>query len=121
MRRNPRRISWPARARRAAWALGLGGLTGFALGCATPVQAPPLLVVKNGLDRPVESIQHKRCSAQDASFAPLDASRMHAGQTRRFPLLHHCVDLVALDDRGRVVGEQRGLPTANGVRWTLRR
>ena len=129
MQRISRRHDRLSRARRTRGFVGLGGwpavalcgLLGFTLGCATPVQAPPLLVVKNALGRPVESIQHKRCAAQDPSFAPLEDSRLNAGQTGRFALLDDCVDLVALDDRGRIVGEQRGLSTQNGVRWTLRR
>ncbi len=93
----------------------------FALGCATPVSAPPVLVVTNALGRSVESIQHKGCSEPEVGFAPLEDSKVRAGQTRRFALSQVCIYLMALDARGRIVGEQRGLHTENGARWTLRR
>lgn len=90
-------------------------------GCATPPPAPPVLVVHNALGRTVESIQQKGCGEPDSYFAHLDASKVNAGQTRRFALLEPCVDVQALDARGRIVGEQRDLRTRNGARWVLRR
>ena len=91
------------------------------LACATPAAAPPVLVVQNALGRSVETIQQKGCNAPELEFASLDDSKVRAGQTRRFALSQPCVDLVALDARGRIVGDQRGLRTRNGARWTLRR
>jgi hypothetical protein len=106
--------------------------TGIGLVCLTVVvvtacaQPPPpartlVLSVSNELGRTINEIQRKACEDPDTAFVPIEESRLAAGETRGFVLPPSCVDLVAFDARGRIVGEQRGLTMLPGASWVLRR
>ncbi|MCB9725759.1 MAG: hypothetical protein H6748_17050 [Spirochaetaceae bacterium] len=90
--------------------------------CASP--PPPrtlVLRVSNQLGRPVAEIRSKPCEAGEYAMEPLEDSRLGPGDTKGFVLPPSCVDLVAYDERGRVVGEQRELRMMPGASWVLRR
>lgn len=97
------------------------GLVGMA-GCARPPapRTPLVLSVANHLGRTIAEIRRKDCSEAESSLAALAESRIASGETRRFELPPSCVDLIAIDERGRVVGEQRGLRMLPGATWVLR-
>ncbi|MEZ4216173.1 MAG: hypothetical protein R3E88_06825 [Myxococcota bacterium] len=90
--------------------------------CAAPApERAPVLTIHNALARTVREVRVKPCEADDAAFRPLADVALRAGETRRVELPSTCIDLVAVDDRDRVVGEQRGLVMLPGATWTLRR
>ena len=110
-------------ARRARWAGILLATLVASWACA---QSPPpartlVLNVTNELGRTINEIERKACDDPDTAFAPIEESRLAAGETRGFVLPPTCVDLVAFDARGRIVGEQRGLTMLPGASWVLRR
>lgn len=101
--------------------LGLG-LELATSGCASaPPPRPLVLVVTNALGRSIEAVEVKDCDASPETFSALADSRFEHGEVRRFVLPPTCVDLVAYDARGRVVGRQSGLTMRHGAEWTLRR
>ena len=104
--------------------LGLSGLVGLgiAMACATPAPPPALfLSVTNELGRTISEIRTKSCGDLELAFVPIEGSRFGPGETRAIELPPTCVDLVAFDTRGRVVGEQRELTMLPEARWVLRR
>ena len=110
-----------SRARRAPWTILLAALLGMA-SCASP--PPPrtlVLRVSNQLGRPVAEIRSKSCEEGEYAMEPLEDSRLGPGDTKGFVLPPSCVDLVAYDERGRIVGEQRELRMLPGASWVLRR
>jgi hypothetical protein len=91
--------------------------------CAHP-PAPArtlVLTVSNQLGRTISEIQRKACSDPETAFVPIAESRLGSGETRGFVMPPTCVDLVAFDGRGRIVGEQRDLVMLPGASWALRR
>ena len=104
--------------RAAALLLALAGL----FSCA---QAPPgrtlVLSVSNELGRPISEIQRKACEEPETAFVTIEESHLSTGETRGFVLPPTCVDLIAFDARGRIVGEQRDLTMVPGASWVLRR
>lgn len=107
---------------RISIALFLSLALGATLACRTPVQAHALVLsVSNRLGRTIVEIREKPCGDLELAFVPIEGSRLGPGETRGIELPSTCVDLVAFDSRGRVVGEQRGLTMVPGARWVLRR
>jgi hypothetical protein len=93
-----------------------------ALACLAPQPRRTLgLSVSNQLGRSIAEIRRKPCGDLELAFKPIDASRVPSGETRGFLLPPTCVDLIAYDERGRLVGEQRGLRMVPGASWVLRR
>ncbi|HKK52128.1 MAG TPA: hypothetical protein VKA74_11100 [Myxococcota bacterium] len=99
----------------------IGWLLCVGLACASPPPRTLVLSVSNELGRTLGEIRRKECEAPESALAPIPGSRLASGETRRFILPPSCVDLVAVDVRGRIVGEQRGLRMLPGARWVLRR
>jgi hypothetical protein len=91
-------------------------------GCRTPVSTSLLvLTVTNDLGRTISEIRKKPCGDLGLALVPIEDSRFGPGETRGVVLPPTCVDLVAFDSHGRIVGEQRGLTMLAGARWVLRR
>jgi hypothetical protein len=102
--------------------LSLLGTTAVAGGCAGPRPATVLVLhVSNELGRPIAEIRRKACDETEAQFTPVEASRIEPGRTLGVELPPTCVDVVAVDGRGRIVGEQRELEMLPGATWVLRR
>lgn len=90
------------------------------IGCAKPPPAETLVLeVSNRLGRSIAEIHKKPCGDMDLSYSPIAGSRVGTGEQRGLVLPATCVDLVAYDSRGRVVGEQHGLTMRLGARWVL--
>jgi hypothetical protein len=90
--------------------------------CAAPPSTRTLVLqVTNELGRTIAEIHRKSCDDLELAFSPLEASRLEPGEKRGFVLPPTCVDLVAYDSRGRIVGEQRGLRMLPDATWVLRR
>lgn len=97
-------------------------VVGVAVACAAPPTPRALVLdITNDLGRTVLEIRRKPCGDLELAFVPIKDSRLAAGQTHGIVLPPTCVDLVAFDVRGRIVGEQRGLKMLPGARWVLRR
>ena len=111
-----------------SFGLGTGHLRRTTIGlvamvaCASP-PPPRLLVfqVSNELGRAIGEIHMKPCGDLELAFVPIEGSDMAPGESRGLLLPPTCVDLVAYDLRGRVVGEQRGLRMLPDASWVLRR
>jgi len=102
-------------------ALRLLALAG-ALSCAHAAPVRTLVLnVSNELGRPIGEIQRKACEEPETAFVKLEESHLSVGETRGFVLPPTCVDLIAFDARGRIVGEQRELTMLPGASWVLRR
>ena len=80
-----------------------------------------MLSVSNELGRSIIEIGRKECDDLELALVPIGDSKLAAGETRGFELPPTRVDLAAIDGRGRLVGEQRGLRMLPGARWVLRR
>ncbi len=97
-------------------------VVGSTLACAHAAPPPRLVLdVTNELGRAISEIRQKSCGDLDLAFVIVPDSRIAAGQTRGIELPRTCVDIVAFDARGRVVGEQRALKMLPGASWVLRR
>jgi hypothetical protein len=94
-----------------------------AVACATPSAPPRLLVlqISNDLGRSIAEIHKKPCGDLDMAFTPIERSRFAPGEKRGLVLPSICIDLIAYDSRGRIVGEQRGLEMLPDASWVLRR
>jgi len=95
----------------------------FALAaCAGPAPRQTLgLRVSNELGRPIAELRKKPCGDIELAFTTIDASRIEPGAVREIQLPRSCIDIVAFDERGRIVGEQRNLKMMPGSSWVLRR
>jgi hypothetical protein len=105
---------------RARCWVALAMAAGFA--CASP--PPPrtlVLSVSNQLGRPIAEIWQKDCDEADSGLVELENSTLQPGEERGFVLPPTCVDVLAFDERGRLVGQQRELHMLPGARWVLRR
>ncbi|HEB91132.1 MAG TPA: hypothetical protein ENI85_16270 [Deltaproteobacteria bacterium] len=92
------------------------------LACAAPSPRRGILLhVSNDLGRDIVEIRQKPCHDLDLSFVPIEGSHLSPGETRAIVLPESCIDLVAYDSRGRIVGEQRGLEMLPGSTWVLKR
>jgi hypothetical protein len=97
-------------------------VVGVAVACAGPPTPRALVLdITNDLGRTVLEIRRKPCGDLELAFVSIKDSRLAPGQTHGIVLPPTCVDLVAFDVRGRIVGEQRGLKMLPGARWVLRR
>lgn len=106
----------------AAQLFGVCVCLGVGAACASaPPERPLVLVVTNGLGRPIEAIERKGCDEPESAFVVIEGSRLGAGESGRFVMPEGCLDLVAHDARGRLVGRQSGLYMRHGTRWALRR
>ena len=95
---------------------------GAGMACGTRVPKRELVLnVTNELGRTITEIRKKPCDDLELAFVPIEDSRLGPGETRRVALPPTCVDLVAFDSRGRVVGEMPGLTMLPDARWVLRR
>ncbi|MFK7898946.1 MAG: hypothetical protein AB8G23_24160 [Myxococcota bacterium] len=90
-------------------------------GCASPPPSRLVLTISNQSGRGITAVHQKDCEAGELELEPREDSEIRSGQTRRFVMPPSCVDLVAYDARGRVVGEQRAMTVIQGARWELRR
>jgi hypothetical protein len=107
---------------RAGILLALLALVGTqALACATAAPRVLVLHVTNELGRTIEEIRMKGCDEPESSLETIDDSKLAPGLSRRFEMPPTCVDLVAYDARGRVVGEQRELTMISSATWVLKR
>lgn len=107
---------------RATGAAGALLLLALGLACASPGPRPVLVLhVTNDLGRSIREIRTKACEAPEGDFAAVDESRIDPGRTLGVELPPSCVDVVAVDGRGRIVGEQRALEMLPGATWVLRR
>ena len=97
-------------------------LLGSAMACAQPEPSRVLVIdITNELGRTVSEIRQKPCGDLELAFVAIEDSRLAPGETQGIILPPTCIDLVAFDARGRIVGEQRGLTMMPGARWVLRR
>jgi hypothetical protein len=87
----------------------------------TPAERVLVLHISNELGRSIAKIHQKSCGDLEMSFEPIERSHFAPGEERGLVLPPTCVDLVAYDSRGRIVGEQRGLEMLPNARWVLRR
>ena len=111
LRRNPS-TSW----------LGIAVIVLALSGCATPEPRSTLtLRVSNELGRTISELRRKPCGDLELSFVAIEESRIESGAAREIQLPRSCVDIVAFDERGRIVGEQRNLKMMPGSSWVLRR
>ena len=93
-----------------------------AVACTKSLPAETLILqISNQLGRSISEIHKKPCGDLEISFTPIESSRFAPGESRGLVLPATCVDLVAYDSRGHIVGEQRGLTMRPGARWVLRR
>lgn len=107
--------------RAIGWAVLLLSMSG-PVGCRShPEPSEAVLTVHNRLARAIFVIERKDCEQDDSAFAPIEDTRMRPGETRRVALPEGCVDLLARDTRGRVVGRQDDLRILPGASWVLRR
>ena len=90
--------------------------------CVSPPPARQLeLRVSNELGRDIAEIRKKPCDDLEFAYVAIDGSNLAPGERRNIILPATCVDLVAYDAYGRIVGEQRGLEMLPGATWVLRR
>ncbi len=99
--------------------LGSGAAIALAA-CANPPTPPLVLTVKNASDERIEAIYMKPCGADDLAFQELPGTRLKPDHRVEVELPPHCIDLVAYEERGRLVGEQRGLRMLPGSSWIIR-
>lgn len=93
-----------------------------ATACAHPATSHALLLsISNELGRTIAEVRMKPCGDLEIAFVLVEESRIGAGETRGIELPPTCVDVVAFDTRGRIVGEQRELNMLPGASWVLRR
>jgi len=93
-----------------------------AVACAASPPARLLVLqVSNELGRSIAEIHKKSCGDLDLAFSPIEGSAFAPGETRGLILPPTCIDLIAYDLRGRIVGEQRGLTMLPDASWVLRR
>lgn len=97
------------------------GLASGLLGCASKPPAPIVLEIENRLGRGIARIERKDCGQSEDTFRAIEDSALHPTESRGFTLPPSCVDLRALDARGRVVGQQYALRLVHGARWVLTR
>ncbi len=92
------------------------------LACTSPTARPEILLrVSNELGRDIAEIRKKPCRDLDLAYVPIPGSNLSPGEVRAIALPESCIDLIAYDSRGRIVGEQRGLEMLPGATWVLRR
>ena len=117
------RVRGTTRLRRLILLFGLASILIAFISCAGPPSPPSQLVlfVSNELGRSVAEIHKKACDDLDLSFEPIEGSRLAAGERRGLVLPSTCVDLIAYDSRGHIVGEQRGLEMLPDAKWVLRK
>ncbi len=90
--------------------------------CASPPPVRSLVFeVSNELGRAIGAIYKKPCGDLELAFSPIEDSDLAPGESRGLRLPSTCVDLIAYDLRGRVVGEQRGLVMLPEASWVLRK
>ncbi len=95
----------------------VGALALLLPACAAP-PPPKILEVVNRSRYAIVSVRETPCSGGEGRELLRD--EIERGQSRGLPLHEGCVDLVAIDYLGRIVGEQRGLVPLSDVTWTVR-
>lgn len=90
--------------------------------CSDPVPPPEVMFIRNRLGRPITEIQHRPCGGGEEAFVsvPIEGG-IPPGGLYQLPLMAGCVDLRAVDQEGRVVGEQHDLRMMAGARWRISR
>ena len=107
---------------RLALVVSLLVVTVLTVACSSLAPARPLVFhVSNELGRPIGAIHQKPCGDLELAFSPIEDSDLAPGESRGFLLPSTCVDLIAYDLRGHIVGEQRGLVMLPDATWVLRR
>lgn len=119
-------LGWGAfvvgRLRRVLSAISIAVLLVGSSACAKPAPDPTLpLRVSNELGRTISELRKKPCGDLEMAFVPIEKSRIRSGEVRAIDLPRTCVDVVAFDARGRIVGEQRNLKMMPSASWVLRK
>ncbi len=86
--------------------------------CAYEFEAPPTMVIANQSRVAIQSVQSRPCGF--GSFEVIPGTEIAVKGWVEINVPRSCVDLKAVDVRGRVAGEQRGLRMVPGARWTIR-
>lgn len=106
-------------------AIGCGAVLVSSIWMASCRSAPQanatVLTVANRLNRTILAIERKDCEQGEAAFAPIEDTRMRPGESLRLALPSTCLDLLARDTRGNVVGRQDDLRLLPGASWVLSR
>jgi hypothetical protein len=97
------------------------GIVSTLLACASAPPPPPLTMrISNWSAAPVASIGYKPCGAPDSALNPVASSWIDVGESFDLVLPAECIDVLAFDAEGRVVGEQVRLKMLPGTTWALR-
>jgi hypothetical protein len=68
----------------------------------------------------IHAVRHKPCGTRDSELIDVPIEEIEPGQTVRVYLPDECIDLVVLDEKGRVAGRQRDLRMISDATWTIR-
>ena len=85
--------------------------------CASPPPASVIEVV-NHSRHSIASVVQTPCGGGDPQELLRD--EIERGDSRRVSVTERCVDLMAVDSRGRIVGQQRELEVLSDATWTIR-
>ena len=91
----------------------------LAWACASP-PAPVTVRVMNHSHNEIESIQMKACASDESALAPLPDTELDADSSMVIEVPSSCIDLVALDRGGEILGQQRDLRALPGTIWSIR-
>jgi len=104
----------------SAWIALLAITIGIGCGGSSTRRPSDLIFIVNNTKTPIQSIRYERCDTPGSGQVPIPADRpFKPGEELRVKIIEGCVNLIAVDIEGDVVGRQRELRMKPGMVWRI--
>jgi hypothetical protein len=98
----------------------LVALVAGGIGCATVEVERGQLLVENRSRHLVQAIKYRRCDDSESGYSAIPNTTLRAGHRVAIDVDQPCIDVLAVDERDRVLGKQDRLRIPPKATWLIR-
>jgi hypothetical protein len=95
-------------------------ITGATAACATVETEKPQLIVTNHSRHLVQAIRLRQCADQSTDYTDVPNSTLRSGHSVVIEVHDPCIDVLAVDKSGHVLGKQDRLRIPPKATWLIR-
>jgi hypothetical protein len=105
---------------RSTLCASLFAVTAIGGGCATVETERPQLTVTNSSRHLVETIRFRQCADPPTDYTDIPNTTLRIGHSVDIEVHDPCIDVLAVDENGRVLGQQDRLRIPPKATWLIR-
>ena len=98
----------------------LAAVTSMVSACATVEIEKPQLTVTNESHHLVQAIRFRRCAEAPTDYTDIPNTTLRIGHSVDIEVHDPCIDVLAVDENGRVLGQQDRLRIPPKATWLIR-